>query len=113
MATKEVPKGEYESSGIGRDYNWDIEFGVYRDCFKKLEEDIVSTRNCLDYIISIVMSDCDYISSLLLIYNQKLKLIKETCNKIDLFNERKNILFDNYLNLIKKYENVKNISKSE
>ena len=113
MAAKEVPKVEYEFSGIGQNCNWNSEFDVYRDCFKKLEEDILSTRNCLDYIISIAISDCDYISSLLLIYNQKLKLIKETCNKLDLYNERKNILFDNYLNLIKKYENVKNISKSE
>ena len=61
MATKELPKGEYESRGIGRDCNWDSEFDVYKDCFKKLEEDIVSTRNCLDYIISIVMYDCKLI----------------------------------------------------
>ena len=113
MDRKEVQEGEYDCEGIGRSDYWNNQFDVYRKCFKKLEEDIISNRNCLSYLLSITISELDYLSTLVLVNSQKMKLINEVSNKLDLLNDRKNVLFDNYLALIKNYNDYIGNLKSD
>lgn len=81
MDPKELFKGRNDFGGVGSSSDRDYKLALFRKCCKKVETDLLSTRNYFDYIVYQIEEVNERIFNDLILNQKCLKLLQEIMNK--------------------------------
>lgn len=110
MDTKEIPKTRNDSTGIPNYNQFDLKFNLLGKHIEKVDQDIISTRNCFDYMLSEIIDANDRLTKEMAWNQRRLELLKDIGNKLSLYTDKRLNLFNEYLSMIDISNNVKNIN---
>lgn len=102
MASDEVFEGQHEIRRLPNRPLWVDKFELLEKRVKETNEEIVTTRKCIDYILSQVNVANESITSLFLGNNRRLALLGELNSKLGLLTDKRDNDSRDMLELIPK-----------
>ena len=100
MDEKKIHQGRNDSRRNISSSERDSEYDVLRKCIEKLNSDIISTRNCYDYVLAEINVENDNITRSLIWNQQRLKMLKDINNNLGCYYDRQNELYREMFNLL-------------
>lgn len=99
MASKALSEGDYDFAGNFGPNECDYKLTLLRKCAERVEQDMLTTRNCFDYILSEINNENEKIIKLMSWNQKRIELLKDIINKNQVY-------MDKYVTLHKEMDDM-------
>lgn len=110
MDIKKISETGNDTTRIPNYNNFDLKLNLLGKHIEKVDQDIISTRNCFDYILSEIYDANERLTKEMAWNQRRLDLLKDIGNKMSLYTDKRLSLFNEYLSMIDISNNVKNLN---
>ena len=110
MASKELSERDYDFGGIFGGDTSDHKLALLGKCVEKIELDILTTRNCFDFVLSEIKSENEKILSLIGWNQRRMDLLQDLINKNQMYIDKRENCYKEMIDIIKLCNNVKDIT---
>lgn len=111
MASKELSERDYDFGGVFRGDTSDRKLALLGKCVEKIENDILTTRNCIDYILSEIKSENEKVLSLIGWNQKRMDLLQDLINKNQMYIDKRENCYKEMIDIIKMVNSVKDIKE--
>ena len=109
MDSEEVHKGGDDSPGVSGYSECTSKLNLLGNCIKKLEKEIVSSRNCFYYILKEMNLANEHINKEIAWNNKRGELLKEIADKNCIYYDKLQSCYKEYFELYKLCEKIDKI----
>lgn len=106
MASKELSEGDYDFGGVFRGDTSNRKLTLLGKCIERVEVDILTTRNCFDYVLSEIKSENEKILSLIGWNQKRMDLLQDLINKNQMYIDKRENCYKEMIDIIKMDKNV-------
>lgn len=106
MASKELSEGDYDFGGVFRGDTSNRKLALLGKCIERVEVDILTTRNCFDYVLSEIKSENEKILGLISWNQKRMDLLQDLINKNQMYIDKRENCYKEMIDIIKMDKNV-------
>jgi len=110
MVNENLPERRDDLRRINNNTQFDYKLNVLGSRIKKLDKDIISTRNCWDFVLNEINTTNDAIIKNIAWNQKRIELLKEINDKLCIYIDEQNETFKEYIQVIEITNNVNNIN---
>lgn len=110
MDAKKLSEGEDDVRGIVPGDNGDYKLAVLRKCIETVEKDIITSRNCFDYVLSQIKETNERVLKELNWNDKRMELLNEIVNKNQIYVDKLQMYYKEVNDILCMKNDVKDLT---